>query len=571
MMLKNLSKQYFLRNNLVIISLLTLGTIAWSLTMVKSGACWNANCEGGMGFWGANGHDAIWHISLINSLAKGLLTESSSFEMPVLSGMDIKNYHLGFDLLIVFLHKITNISIVNLYFQVVPPIIAFLVGLSTYLFVKTWKKSHLAAIWATFFVYFGGELSWIFNKGESTFWSQQAISTLINPPFALSLVFIFLGLYFLVKRRTVFAIVFFGLLLETKAYAGVLVLGALFLMGIWEFLRENQLRIFKIFFGASLISLVLFLLLNKGSENLFLFEPFWFLKNLFNLDRFSVPRLASAITNYQLAGNTTKLYLSLILAFIVFWVGNMWTRLFKEIEVLRWLRHPKEITKMDVFVTSVIIAGALIPLFFVQKGTPWNTIQFFYYSLTFSAVLAGVGIKELCRNKPKKFIYILSILIVLLTIPTTLRTLVEVYLPQRPPAKISKEELSALSFLRGQDDGVVLTYPYDSLKAKEAENNPPRPLYLYDSTAYVSAISAKTTYLEDEVNLNIMNFDWKDRRENVETFLNTLNQDEARKFLSENNIKYVYWVKPQRAKLGETQLGLIKIFENNEVDVFKVE
>jgi len=529
--------------------------------MVKSGLMYPF----GMGFWGANGHDGIWHIALINSLSRGLFTQARNFQMPIFARSDIKNYHLGFDLLVAFIHNITKIPTVNLYFQILPPILAFLIGLSCFSFVHVLTKSKRAGLWATFFVYFGGDISWILGRGESTFWSQQSISTLINPPFTLSLIFIFSGLYFLLKNKPLLAILFFGILLETKAYAGVLILGSLFLAGGWEYLREKKLDILKIFFGSVIVTLILFLLLNRGSENVFIFSPFWFLQNLFNLDRFFVPRLASAIANYNLAHNWIKLGPALIVAFIVFWIGNMWTRLFKEFEVVRWLRHPKTITSIDVFVTSMIIAGVAIPMLFIQKGTPWNTIQFFYYSLIFSAVLAGIALKNL---KNKFFILI----IILFTIPTTIITLKDVYIPGRPPAKISTEELTALNFLSKQKDGVVLTYPFDSGAAKAAINNPPRPLYLYDSTAYVSAFSNKQVFLEDEVNLNITNFDWQSRHKEIfDNFLNTLDQNTAREFLKNNNIKYVYWIKTQRAKLGETQLGLTKMFENKEVFIYRVQ
>ena len=164
--------------------LIFLGTLSWSLTMIKSG--WNYPY--GMGFWGANGHDGIWHIALAQELSKG------SLQIPVFSGQVLQNYHLGFDLLLALFHKITFVPIVNLYFQILPPIFAFLIGWLTYKFVFEWTKSNRSSLLATFFVYFGGSFGWIIGKGESVFWSQEAISTLINPPFALSLIFILLGI-----------------------------------------------------------------------------------------------------------------------------------------------------------------------------------------------------------------------------------------------------------------------------------------------------------------------------------------------------------------------------------------
>lgn len=514
--------------------LITIGTISWSLTMIKSGWIYSY----GMGFWGANGHDGVWHVALAESLSRG------SLDIPVFTRHVLQNYHIGFDLFLAFIHKITFIPIVNLYFQILPLLFAALIGLLTYMFTLNWTKSNRSAWWSTFFVYFGGNFGWILGKGESAFWSTQAISTLINPPFALSLIFILLGLISLQKNRKLLAILFFGLLIQIKSYAGILVLGALLVSGN-----------ISVFFGSFLISIVIFLPLFKSSSNLLVWQPFWFLETLMGPDRLNWQRFYSAMTTYRMGGVWLKGIPAYLVAFAFFWIGNMGTRL---LLIFRKIK----IDSINIFIYSIISAGIIIPMFFLQKGTPWNTIQFFYYSLFFSSVLAGIALSGINRY--------LLIVVVLLTIPTTIITLKDVYIPTRSPAMLPNDELSALSFLSRKSGGIVLTYPFDSIKAKEAEANPPRPLYLYTSTAYVSAFSAHNTFLEDEINLDITGYDWKDRRIEVEKWYKEKDQTKARQFLKENNIKYIYWVKPQRALLGEDQLGLIKIFENKEVNIYVV-
>ncbi|MDO8452641.1 MAG: hypothetical protein Q7S79_02720, partial [bacterium] len=167
------------------------GVLTWVLTMVKSGLVYPY----GMGFWGPNGHDAVWHLALIEGLKR------NSLEMPIFAGEQIKNYHIGFDLLLAWTSKLTGIPAVNLYFQVLPIVTSILIGYLTYLLVSKWSGSKSQALWSTFFVYFGGSLGFVVSLfreqtigGESMFWSQQGISTLINPPFALSLVFLLSGL-----------------------------------------------------------------------------------------------------------------------------------------------------------------------------------------------------------------------------------------------------------------------------------------------------------------------------------------------------------------------------------------
>lgn len=548
--------------------LVFLGTIVWSLTMVKSGLIYSF----GMGFWGPNGHDGVWHISLINHLAKG------SFNMPVFAGEALKNYHIGFDFFLAIVKRITGIAAQTLYFQILPPIVAAAVGLLTYKFVLLWRKSKREAFFSTFFVYFGGSFGYLVTLlrsgdigGESMFWSQQAISTLINPPFAVSLVLILLGLILLLrykKERTnkllFLTSLVFGLLIQIKVYAGLLVLGGLLVSGVWEKLKERKEFTLKVFVLSLIISLLIFLPFLKDSTNLVVFKPFWFLETMMGLpDRFYWSKFGEAMVNYKLGGVWIKAILAYTLAFFVFWYGNMGTRLIQEKAFANWIVK-KKFSNIKVFLISVILAGTVLPLFFLQKGTPWNTIQFFYYSLFFSGIIAGVVLAE-WLTKPSLSKKILASLVVLFTIPTTIGTLRH-YLPKRPPAKISLVELEALEFLSKKPHGVVLTYPFDRNKAEAAKDNPPRPLYLYESTAYVAAFSEKEVYLEDEVNLDITRYDWQARKDKVLKFI----KEGEREFLDENKIGYIYLTSGQSLP-DVDRLGISKIFENSEVIIYKVE
>lgn len=570
-MMNKLKKQVSLQAVYIIV----LGSIVWSLTMIKSGLVYSY----GIGFWGPNGHDGIWHLALIKSLARG------SWQTPIFAGEMLKNYHLGFDLIVAAIHKLTLIPVSVLYFQVLPPVVALLIGYFAYKFIYTFTKSQNKTLWSLFFIYFGGSWGWVITLirssqlgGESLFWSQQSISTLVNPPFALSLVFMFAGLYFLQtgisrknKRYLLLATFLFGLLIQVKVYAGLLSLGGLFLAGIWQMSKRKGIAVFKVFTGALIISILLFNTLNEVATGSIVLKPFWFLETMMQVsDRLYWPRFAQAMVNYKLAGNLIKAPVSYLVAFVIFTLGNMGTRMVKFPKVFDWLKNLKKLNFVDVFFLSVITAGIIIPLFFVQKGTPWNTIQFMYYSLMLSGVLAGIFVSDWIKKLNSKYKrWFVGTLVVLLTLPTSVGTLTQ-YLPQRPPAKLPKEEIEALKFLSKEPLGVVLTYPFDRTAAEEASGRPPRPLYLYESSAYVSAYSNKPVFLEDEVNLNITDYDWVQRRKDVESFLAENSQEKVRTFLAENDIAYVYWIKGQRALLGESQLGIEQIFENSKVFIYKV-
>lgn len=525
----------------------------WSLTMVKSGLRYSY----GVGFWGPNGHDGVWHLSLVRAMAGG------SFEMPIFAGETIKNYHLGFDLLLVFFHKITAIPVSVLYFQVFPPLGALLIGLLTYKFVFWWRKSRNAAVWSTFFVYFGGNAAWIIGKGESAFWAQPSVLTLVNPPYALSLIAILCGLITL--RKWKFSIIFFGILIQIKAYAGVIVLGALFVSAIYEFWQKRTFNYFRILLGSTLISFFLFLP-NARSSSLLEFRPFWFLETMMGFnDRLGWARYGEAMVNYRLGGAWLKAILAYGVALLVFWYGNLGARLVHE---FYWVRKAwqRKIGQPEMFVGSVMVLGFLGAMLFVQKGTAWNTIQFFYYTLFFASILSGVvfaGIIEAQKNR----IYrnILAIGVVAFTLPTTFLALSH-YLPLRPPSMIPNDEIEVLDFLAKQTKGVVLVMPFDREAADRAIDNPPRPLYLYESTSYVSAYSGQKVWLEDEVNLDITGYNWQERRSKLVQALES--GAGFRDFLDREGVDYVYVT---GRTLDQGIPGLDVLYERGGVRLYGVE
>jgi len=552
------------------IFLILAGSLAWSLTMVKSGLVYDY----GVGFWGANGHDGVWHISLIRALSNG------SFEMPIFAGEQIKNYHIGFDLLLAFVNRITNIPISLLYFQIFPLVTASLIGLLTYKFVLNWKKSETAAFWSTFFVYFGGDLGWFvyflknghFGVVESMFWIQPSVLTLINPPYALSLVLILLGLnlMFLQKQKSslfgfLFLTMFFGLLIQIKVYAGLVVLAALLLTAVYDLLINKKFNYLKVFLGSFIISFLVFLP-NLKSGSLLVFKPFWILETMMIFpDRFGWVRFGEAMINYRLGGKFFKAVVAYIIAFLVFLLGNLGTRFLAVFYWTKILRRKKP-ESFDVFISTAIVIGLIVSLFFVQKGTPWNTIQFSYYSLFFVSIVAGIvfsGVLKISKTKLANYLLIFGML--LFTLPTTISVLAH-FLSSRPPAMIQREELAALEFLSKMPKGVVLVMPFDKEAAENARDYPPRPLYLYESTSYVSAYSGQPVWLEDEVNLDIMGYNWQDRRFKLEEVVSSNDSQKLMDFLVKENISYIYLI--NKSKYASLFLGRNKIYENELVSIY---
>lgn len=548
--------------NWVLVALVLVGSLSWSMTMVKSGL----PTQWGLGFWGANGHDGIWHLALAESIKLGFPIRN-----PLAAGVNLTNYHWGFDFLLAVTSKITTIPVSLLYFQVLPPILAVLIGIFTYFLIEAWTKSRSAALWATFFTYFGGSLGWMVTflrdrslGGESLFWANQSISSLVNPPYALSLVVLIFGFWLMLrypqpkKVQLVLQILIFGSLFFIKTYAGVIGLAGLFVFGVSQLVKEKRWIGVIRFLGLVIVSVLIIRATTQGGQNLLMFEPLWFPHTMVEAsDRLFLPKLAVARQAYTAYGMWERLFMLEALTLAVFLLGNLGTRLIGLLAAGR-RASSDHFGKSLIFMIGVAV---VLPLVFVQKGTAWNTIQFFYYAQVLLGWLAGVTMAGF-RSK------LVLIPVVLLTLPTTVFTLWQDYLPGRPPAVLPFEEKAALDFLKTQPRGRVFAYPYEKPLPWE-KVTPPVPLFRYESTAYISAFSGQPSYLADTVNLTIVDYSWEQRARAVQGFFSQKDPKLAARFFPDNYISYVYLLVGQSLPAKPGELLLTLIFENPTVRIYR--
>jgi len=548
--------------------LIFLGTICLSLTTFRSGR----EQEEGIAFWGPNGHDGVWHIALANQSLK-----SFPPPCPVFSGFKLTNYHFFYDLLLALSGQLTKISLFTLHFRFYPVLFAFLLGVLSFMVGYLWRRDFWTGFWLCFLNYFAGSFGWIATLaregrigGESLFWSMQSISTLLNPPFALSLIFLLGGMLFLLSckgkswKEVLLGGVIFGVIINIKAYGGVVALAGLASLAFFAF-RKGRLGEGKVFLTATVVSSLIFFLTNRSGASLFIFKPFWFIHTMLEArDRLFLPRLALA--RYALLASSLgpKLILIEVIGLGLFLVGNLGGRIFGLLALGKRLWQ-KRVTSLDSFLGGGMLVSLFLPLLFIQKGTAWNTIQFFYYFLFLMNFYFAAFLADLTKTASLKEKIFLGVLLVI-TIPTSFSTLRD-YLGKFPPAVIPSSEVVALTFLRNQLEGVVLTFPYQKEKKR---NGVLVPLRFYETTAYVSALTGKISFLEDEMNLEITGYPWRERKREIEKFFSSRDEFWARGFLVNNQIDYIYLVAEEKLPLPPEKLGLKVIFNKGGVRIYKV-
>ncbi|MFA7676101.1 MAG: hypothetical protein WCY28_01695 [Candidatus Shapirobacteria bacterium] len=553
---------------IISVILVLISTFFFCLTMFKSGLKY----EYGLGFWGPNGHDAIWHLSLINQLKKQVPPRN-----PIYSGTLLNNYHWGFDFLVALISNLTKLSSSFLYFQVLPIIFSFLIGFLSYKLAFLVTKNRITSVIFIFLNYFAGSFGWIYTLlknhqigGESLFWSMQSVSTLLNPPFALSLILILIGLILWHKNRSSNSIkmailigLIFGLLSGIKIYAGILIGLSLSLYWLFNVFSSKKIFGFNFIVCLTMATVSLFILFLLGvlqGNQLLEFKPFWFTSSMIqSIDKFYWPKLAS------FKFNQSNILISLIIEIgliFIFIIGNLGLRFLGFFTFLS-KKTKKVLTDFDKLIIFIFLFSLSIPLLFVQKGTAWNTIQFLYYFLFFANLYLAIFLSNLW-SKHKILVFVL----LFLSSITSIGTLKD-YFGNPSPSFLPKPEIEALSFLKQQPrTDSVLTYPYD--KYKKEKMTTPIPLYTYETTAYVSAFSEKTTFLEDEMNLDIIGFNWKKRRLEEEKLFSSTDKSFIDGFLISENIDYIYLVKDQNFALNTSDLQIDEIFNNGQVRIYKV-
>ncbi|MCL4418440.1 MAG: hypothetical protein M1365_17435, partial [Actinobacteria bacterium] len=500
-------------SNLIAGLLILLGVVFQTLPTFKSGLTFAY----GVGFWGPNTHDGVWHLALINQLMKSVPVQN-----PIFSANTLKNYHFFYDLLVAATSYVSTLPINDLVFRLYPIIFSIALGIgSYYLVIRLFgnilgRKTKVAAIFSLYLIYFAGSFGWIVEYlrerhfgGESAFWVNQAVSFNLNPPFAISLVILIALVHILLssslkRKGKIITVILFGTLISFKSYTGILMLATLAALAIINILRRRDFSYLWIVCLSSLLSGWLFISNFEAASTLIMFSPFWFIHSMIDSpDRVGWYRLSLARNSSQSLGQWPKFILVEILSLTLFILGNLGLRFLSLGLFLKIKKIFYNDTLLFIFILAILSTS--IPIFFIQSGNPWNTIQFFYPALYISALLSGIVISTLIFKLNKILAAILVFLILILA-PINSAVTANGYLGNKPHAFVSSFELSGLQFLANQPDGVVLTYPYDGkLKQNLSE---PWPLLAYDSTAYVSAFTKKSVYLEDEPQNQILLTDY---------------------------------------------------------------
>lgn len=502
----------FIKKNKALSGLIFFGLIAHLLISFPSGSyyCFSNNC--GLYFWGAHEHDAIWHLAIIETAFKKIPPQHPTFAGENLTGY---NYFLDF---VIFLLSKTGVPSIIWYFKIIPLIWFFLYTFLSLKLAEKISKSYWFKFFLLFFNYFGTSFGLFFTLyhkktilGSSSSLAMQPLLSLVNPQFAISLIFVLLILINFFEKNLNKKIFLYCLYLfinwGLKFYAGLvslfLVLGLLLIENkTFKTKILHWLIIFLTSFFAVVIFYQPFKAVKTGSP--LIFSPFSMVHSIIEeKDLFYLPQLVNARYYLYQFGFGPRLLLIEFFSVFLFIFFNFGVRFFGLVYFLiNFLR--KKINYFHLIIFLTILFSTFLTVFFIQKGMWWNTIQFTYYGLFLANIFTGLFLESLLKKKNIICLFLI-LFSLLINIPENIDIL-RGFNPFNPGSYISKKELEALNFLKVKKTGTILAMT-------DLKDN------LHKESAYVAAFSGKQTYFNDLHILNITGVDYKKREMEIEKLL----------------------------------------------------
>lgn len=533
----------------------------------------------GVTFWSAHGHDGPWHLALVEEIKKGFPLQN-----PVFAGEKLVNYHFFSDIPLAMFNQYFQIPSLDLYFRYFPLLFSFLLGSLAFLMGKRLGNSFGAGLWAVIFAYFAGSFGYLVTLvqnrtigGEALFWTTQIQSSIGNPPqivaFIIVLAFLYLFSYFLEDqknwRKFLLCATLAGSLIEFKVYGGIIILGSLSLVGLWQVLKEKKVYLLLLAAVSSLLSIALYLPNTTGSTGFLIWEPWWYIRTMIVVPgRLNLLDWELRRQTYLLEHNIKRVILLESQGFFIFLFGNLGLRTLGLIYTGNVFRAFFQ-NYLSMLFISILIISFVFPLLFLQKGVASNTIQFMQYFLLLMGIFAGITTNQILNKIRIPSLQVgLGVLIIILAVPTQLGLIYDFY--KRPPlAKISAEELQALNYLKENTakDSIVLTAPYN--KYINLHKSTP-PIWAWFDTSYIPAFAARHVYLADTEQVDIMGYNFRKRLEVLETLFKEENPLTFEDTLKETKVNYLYFPKILKPQADLTLTSLKQVYSNNEVEIWQV-
>lgn len=371
-------------------------------------------------------HDAFWHLAISE-----VAFHSFPPIHPLFSGAMLTHYNYLYDFLVYLFSKYSGISSLHSYFHVFPVLISLLYIMAVLKTLETHYHNGSSRLFTALLLFLGNSYAFIMTlftsntlaqsslRGYPLVLSLQPTTMFLNSQFALSLPIILFAILFITSKKSIHPvfkcvvlcvlIVFLTLL---KAYAGITLLTYSLCYFILQFLKKpNSLSIACIF--VSISSFFAVSLAFGGGKGVFSYDPLAFIRSLFDdPNHFFSTYIALARITLESTGRLSpRLILLYGTGILIFYLINFGSRIVFVFQIFGSIQK-REINIHIISLLATILLLSIIPLLFVQKGDFFNTIQFLYYGVFLSSLIAGSVYANIQNSFVKAFFFIVIVITV---------------------------------------------------------------------------------------------------------------------------------------------------------------
>ena len=377
-------------------------------------------------------YDTSWHIALEQEVLKNFPPNH-----PSSSSLVLKNYHYFYDVFIASLYFFSHLSFITLNYKVSQLIIASLLVLSAYAFGKRLKDRRLGII-LTLLTIFAGNFAYLIplflkdhSWSESSFWVSQTFSMLVNPQLIFSLATLYMVLLLMTtdfsanKSRHYLLIPLIAISIGFKTY-GWMIMSLLYAADLLSEIVFKK-KFINLLVGVIYLLLALpFIYLITGFKSgSFFYHPLWYIDTMVEApDRLNNIRWRFLLDHYRETKNFLRIIWLRTKELLIFYLGNLGTRaIFIFLPLVSLKENYSKQQKIIWLCLLGFIFTSVFPLLFLQRGTVWNSIQFWYYTLIFANILAALAISGILNHLKSPLKYIFLTIFALLTIPAFVKTM----------------------------------------------------------------------------------------------------------------------------------------------------
>ncbi|QQS44086.1 hypothetical protein IPM65_00570 [Candidatus Roizmanbacteria bacterium] len=507
----------YIRKNPVLLLVIVPAFFFHMLMIMPSGTyrCVGEAC--GIYFYGVHANDSIWHLALA-----AVSFNEIPFISPVYAGALLSGYNILLDLVIFIFSKL-GLPPLYVFFKLLP-VLWFI--LFTYLLVKLGrmiKNSVLFVSLLLFFFFFSGSFGYFLTlfhsktiEGSTGLLAMQSSLMMTNLQLALSFALLLAELVLVyqkkwsMKRMLILSLIV-ALQVGLKFYGGVI---SIFVAGLYllEYLARsrNLKKVFiygLVFSVLQIIAVIVFYnpFVSLQSGSILIFAPFSLVHSMIESPNlFFMPDLVQQrYFLYSVNPMSMRLLLIELFSVFLFVFMNFGVRFIGMFYTGTKALIAKNIQRFDVYLTLIIFFATLISVLFIQKGIWWNTVQFFYYAIFIGNFFSAYVVYDLIKSK-KIVGIIIGLILMAAVFPSNLEVmkgfteLNGVYIPD--------DEISALQYLKERPDGILFS-AFHIIDQEQKSR--------FADTSYVSAFTGKQEYINNWVQLELTDIDFKERYNEV--------------------------------------------------------